>query len=146
MQIRLARRGLRQSRRQGALQIRSAADPAVADEGERLLDVRRSCRARLRSEQVHFGIEQQQVERIGGAQAAQRGLAGGKAALQLVPLHGERIVEQHDQRAGGLRTLCRPRGWRGMRSSACAWKNPGPAALSRSVITRSVSASAGSNE
>ena len=81
------------------LQIGVAAQPAGTHEVEGLLDRRRLRRDGRRREQRRFRVEQQQVELVAGPQRLQHRVERLKAALELLPLHRQRGVEQRNDGA-----------------------------------------------
>ena len=92
--------GLGQRGGQRSQQIRPATKVAGANEVQRLPDRLGGCGDGLRLEGGYVLIEEKDVEAVRRSERMQGGFERRVTAFQLLPLHGEGVVEEQDDDAG----------------------------------------------
>ena len=96
---------LRQAGLQRLLKVGRAAQRALANECERLLDGVGAGSHRGRSERDSLSVEEEHVERVRRFERVQQAFERLKLTIQLLPLHGKRRVEERDHSLGSTRGL-----------------------------------------
>jgi len=97
------RTGLGESEIESFLQIGAAAQATCPDQAQRLLHLIGRRGDRHRCERSERGVEQEQVELVRGLEAVEQFVQRLEIAVELLPLHGERVVEQsHDRFRRGI--------------------------------------------
>ena len=89
---------LRESRAECLLQVRSSAQSAGANKFQGFLNVDRGSAGTIPGwNGSHLVVEEQEIEMIFRTERTQDRLHCGVTAFQLLPLHGKRVVKEHNE-------------------------------------------------
>ena len=98
---------MRQRRVERPLQVGAATQAGITDECQRLLHGGGIGGDGGRRKHRCFGVEQDDVEPVAGTERAQHAFERLETAIELLPLHRQRGIEQCDDAARCGRSLCR---------------------------------------